>query len=72
MKNNISPNMHVHLRLNGSLLFCDFTKFDCDDQIFVKNEQYKISLNKLFSADTRTDRHMTKLRFAVRKFCERA
>lgn len=36
MKENTPPNMHVHLRLNGPLLFSDFAKFDCDDQIVVK------------------------------------
>jgi hypothetical protein len=72
VKDNISSNVHVHLRLNGPFLFPDFTTIDCDDQIFVKMVSKKFNENKLFPADTRTDRHMTKLRFTVRKLCERA
>ena len=56
MKDNISPNMHVRFRLNGPLLFPDFTKLGYGDKVLVKMVSLKFHENKLFAADTRTDR----------------
>lgn len=41
----MSPNMHVHLRLNGPFLFTDFIKIDCDGKIFVKMVSMKFNEN---------------------------